>query len=138
MKIVIYSTYPFLLQHLSNQLIVSNKASKVFLEASYGTNQTSKLWLCTKKVNGLQPKTISAKKSTLDVWKSPKQYQLLLWWTLLQILTPPLNLKIWWRTPAPSLITYLLHPTIMLPRTQIFKTGFRKLSILSKFWEWRK
>ena len=39
MKIVIYSAYLFLLQHLSNQLIISNKASKVFLEASYGTNQ---------------------------------------------------------------------------------------------------
>ena len=33
----------------------------------YGTNQASKLKPCTKKVNGLQSKTISAKNSTLDV-----------------------------------------------------------------------
>ena len=39
---------------------------------------------------------------------------------------------------SPSLITYPPHPTIKLPRKQTFKTGFRKLSILSKFWEWCK
>ena len=94
--------------------------------------------LLQNNVNDLQPKTISAKKSTLDVWEGPKEYQLLLWWILPQILTPPLNLKIWCRIPAPSLITHPPHPTIKLPRIQIFKTGFRKLSILSKFWEWRK
>ena len=91
--------------------------------------------LLQNNVNDLQPKTISAKKSTLDVWEGPKEYQLLLWWILPQILTPPLNLKIWCRIPAPSLITHPPHPTIKLPRIQIFKTGFRKLSILSKFWE---
>ena len=89
-------------------------------------------------VNSLHPKTIFAKKFTLNVWESPKQYHFLLWWILPQILTPPLNLKIWCRIPAPSLITHPPHPTIKLPRIQIFKTGFRKLSILSKFWEWRK
>ena len=31
----------------------------------------------------------------------------------------------------------LTHPTMKLPRIQIFKTDFRKLSILSKFWECR-
>ena len=50
-----------------------------------------------------------------------------------QILTPPLNLKIWCR-----LITHSPHPTIKLPRIQIFKISFRKLSILSKLREWRK
>ena len=40
--------------------------------------------LFRKKVNGLHPKTISAKKYSLDVWESPKEYQLLLWWILLQ------------------------------------------------------
>ena len=38
----------------------------------------------------------------------------------------------------PSLITHSLYPAIQLLRIQIFKTDFRKLSILSKFWEWRK
>ena len=31
-----------------------------------------------------------------------------------------------------SLITHRPRPTIKLPRIQLFKTGFRKLSILSK------
>ena len=35
-------------------------------------------------------------------------------------------------------ITHRPHPTTKLPRIQMFKTDFRKLSILSKFWEWRK
>ena len=86
-----------------------------------------KLTVCSQK-----------QKSTLDVWEDPKEYQLLLWWILPQILTPPLNLKIWCRIPAPSLITHPPHPTIKLPRIQIFKTGFRKLSILLTFWESRK
>ena len=93
--------------------------------------------LLQKKVNGLQLKTISAKKSTLDVWEGPKEYQLLLWWILPQILTS-LNLKVWYRIPAPSVITHPPHPRIKLPRIQIIKIGFRKLSILPKFWEWRK
>ena len=54
-----------------------------------------------------------------------------------QLLTPPLNLYIWCKIPAHSLITPSPHPAITLPRTMIFKTGFRKLSILSKFYEWR-
>ena len=29
------------------------------------------------------------------------------------------------------------HPTIKMPRMKIFKTSFRKLLILSKFWKWR-
>ena len=37
---------------------------------------------------------------------------------------------------SPSLKTHSPHTTIKLPRIQIFKTGFRKLWILSKFWEW--
>ena len=108
------------------------------MEASYGAGQTFKLQPFTKKVNGLQPKTISAKKIYFNIWEDPKEYQFLLWWILPQILTTPLNLKIWCRTPASSLITHPPHPTIKLPRIQILKTGFRKLSILSKFWEWRK
>ena len=61
------------------------------------------------------------KKSTLDVWEGPKEYQLLLWWTPPQILTPPLNLKIWCRIPALSLITHSPHPTVKLPRIQILE-----------------
>ena len=57
--------------------------------------------LLQKNVNDLQPKTISGKKSTLDVWEGPKEYQVLLWWILPQILTPPLNLKIWCKIPVP-------------------------------------
>ena len=37
---------------------------------------------------------------------------------------------------SPLLITPSPHPTINFPRMRIFKTGFRKLSILSKFWKW--
>ena len=55
-----------------------------------------------------------------------------------QLLKPPLNLQIWCKIPAPSLITPSPHPTINLQRIKIFKTGFRKLSILSKLWEWYK
>ena len=92
MKIFIYSTYPFLLQstllptqppfNQSNffgkvkssirvQIFLVffqyarsslTKQKKCFLEASYGVNQTSKLQAFTKKVNGLQPTTISGKK----------------------------------------------------------------------------
>ena len=79
---------------LQDEKLSLSKHKKCFLEASYGTNQTSKLQPFTKKVNGLQPKTISAKKSTLDVWEGCKEYQILLWWILPQILTPPLKLKI--------------------------------------------
>ena len=100
--------------------------------------ETVKHLSCSLLQNELQPKTISAKTSALDVWEGPKKCQLLLWWILPQILTPSLNLKILCRIPAPSLTTHLPHPTIKLPRIQIFKTGFRKLSILSKFWELRK
>ena len=100
--------------------------------------ETVKHLSCSLLQNELQPKAISAKKSALDVWEGPKKCQLLLWWILPQILAPSLNLKILCRIPAPSLTTYLPHPTIKLPRIQIFKTGFRKLSILSKFWELRK
>ena len=76
-------------------------------------------------VNGLQPKTISAKKSTLDIWEGPQEYQLLLWWILPQILTPPLNLKIWCRIPVPSLITHPPHPTITLLIIQSFTSKFQ-------------
>ena len=46
------------------------------------------------------------------------------------IMNIPLNLWIWCRTKAPSLI-------IKLTRIKIFKTDIRKLSILSKIWKWR-
>ena len=39
-------------------------------------------------------------------------------------------------TNPPPLITRSLCPTIKLLRILIFKTVFRKLSVLSKFWEW--
>ena len=42
--------------------------------------------------------------------------------------------KIWCRILVSLLITHPPHPTIKLPGIQIFKAGFRKLSILSKFW----
>ena len=94
--------------------------------------------LLQKKLTAYSRKQFPQKKIHLNVWEDPKEYQFLLWWILSQILTTPLNLKIWCRTPAPSLITHPPDPTIKLPRIQIFKTGFRKLSILSKFWKWRK
>ena len=89
-----------------------------------------------KKLTAYSRQQFPEKKSALDVWEAPKEYQLLLWWILPQILAPPLNLRIWCRRPVPSLITHPNHPTIKLPRIQIFKTGFRKLLILSKFREW--
>ena len=46
------------------------KHKKCFLVASYGTSQTSKLQPFTKKVNGLQPKTIFVKK--LQLWMSER------------------------------------------------------------------
>ena len=46
----------------------------------------------------------------------------------------PLNLCIWCRIPAPSLINPSPHPTIKLPRIKIFKKNFGKPSILLKFW----
>ena len=54
------------------------------------------------------------------------------------VLISPLNLQIWSRIPVPSLRTPPPppHPTVKLRRIKIFRTGFRKLSILSKFWEW--
>ena len=94
--------------------------------------------LLQKKLTAYSRKQFPQKKSTLDVWEGSKEYQLLLWWILPQILTPPLNLKIWCRTPAPFLITHPPLSTIKLLRIQISKTGFRKLSIMSKIWDWRK
>ena len=94
--------------------------------------------LVQKKFTANSRKQFPQKKSTLDGWEDPKEYHLLLWWILTQILTTPLNLKIWCRIQATSLITHRPHHTIKLPIIQIFKTGFWKLSILSKFWEWRK
>ena len=38
-----------------------------------------------------------------------------------QILTPPLNLKIWRRIPAPSVITHPSHPTISYREYRYFK-----------------
>ena len=99
--------------------------------------ETVKHLSCSLLQNELQPKTISAKTSALDVWEGPKKCQLLLWWILPQILTPSLNLKILCRIPAPSLTTHLPHPTISYPEYRYLKR-FRKLSILSKFWELRK
>ena len=54
----------------------------------------------------------------------------------LQLLTPPLNLYIWSKMPGPSLI---ISPSAYdeLRKIKIFKTTFKKLSILSKFWKWR-
>ena len=53
----------------------------------------------------------------------------------LQLLTPPLNLYIWSKMPGPSLI---ISPSAYdeLRKIKIFKTTFKKLSILSKFWKW--
>ena len=44
----------------------------------------------------------------------------------------PLNLQIWFKISAPLFNNTLPHPTIKLQRIKIFKTGFRKLLILSK------
>ena len=74
------STNPFLLQPPPcppNPLLINHIFSwkikiKLFLEASYGTSQTSKLEIFRKNVNGLKPKTISATNSTLEVWDGPK------------------------------------------------------------------
>ena len=77
--------------------------------------------LLQKKLTAYSRKQFPQKKSTLDVWEGSKEYQLLLWWILPQILTPPLNLKIWCRTPAPSLITHPPLSTIKLLRIQISK-----------------
>ena len=52
-----------------------------------------------------------------------------------QTINTPISLLIWCRIPAPSLITPSPHPTITLPRMRIFQTGFKRLSILSKFWK---
>ena len=49
-----------------------HEQNMIFFESSYGTSQTSKLELFTKKVNGFYRKTISAKSSPLDVWEAPK------------------------------------------------------------------
>ena len=46
------------------------KHEKCFLVASYGASQISKLQPFTKKVNGLQPKTIFVKK--LQLWMFEK------------------------------------------------------------------
>ena len=54
----------------------------------------------------------------------------------LQLLTPPLNLYIWSKMPGPSLIISP-SPYDELRKIKIFKTTFKKLSILSKFWKWR-
>ena len=114
------------------------KHKKCFLEASYGISQTSNLQPCAKKVNGLQPKTIPQKNPTKIIERVLKITNFYFWWILPQILTLPINLKIWRRIAAPSLTTHPPHPKIKLSRIQIFKIGFRKLSILSKFWEWCK
>ena len=44
----------------------------------------------------------------------------------------PLNLQIWFKISAPLFNNTLPHPTIQLQGIKIFKTGFRKLLILSK------
>ena len=62
-----------------------------------------------KKKKQLTAENNFRKKSTLDVWEGPKEYQALLWWILPQILTPPLNLKIWCRIPARSLSFWEWH-----------------------------
>ena len=85
--------------------------------------ETVKHLSCSLLQNELQPKTISAKTSALDVWEGPKKCQLLLWWILPQILTPSLNLKILCRIPAPSLTTHLPHPTISYPEYRYLKQG---------------
>ena len=61
-----------------------------------------------------------------------------------QFLTPPVNINTSSRfidlmrnTRNTLFNNPLIYRTIQLPRIQIFKTEFRKLSILSKFWEWR-
>ena len=82
--------------------------------------------LLQKKLTAYSRKQFPQKKSTLDVWEGSKEYQLLLWWILPQILTPPLNLKIWCRTPAPSLITHPPLSTIKLLRIQISKQALEK------------
>ena len=61
--------------------------------------------LLQKQLEQLTAKNNFRKKTTIDVWKGPKEYKLLLCWILHQILLPPLNLKIWCRIPAHSLIT---------------------------------
>ena len=54
-----------------------------------------------KKLTGYSRKQFPQKKSTIDVWEDPKEYQPLLWWIVLQILTSRLNIKIWCRIPVP-------------------------------------
>ena len=49
-----------------------------------------------------------------------------------QTVNAPLNLQIWCRMLGPSLRTPSPYPIIKLTRMKIFKTGFRKLSILLK------
>ena len=49
----------------------------------------------------------------------------------------PPNIKTSTKSINVSLITRSPHHTIKLTRIQIFKTDFRKLLILSIFWEWR-
>ena len=84
-------------------------------------------------------KTIFAKSSTLDVLKCPKKYQLLVRLILLlptfntspKSIDPMQNTSPFFNNPLP-------HPTIKLWRIKTFKTGFKRLSILSKFWQLRK
>ena len=73
MKIFIYSTYPFLLQprFLPTQPSFNQdakpspgKGKKCFLEAPYGTSQTSKLLPFTKKLTAYSRKQFPQKKST--------------------------------------------------------------------------
>ena len=116
MKIFIYSTCPFSLQppflptqplfnqsqffwkgkikHTGADITCSfqdaksslRKHKKCFLEAFYGTSQTSKMQLFMKKVNGLQPKTISAK-------NSPQMFESLLKNTNSYFVNPTQNIK---------------------------------------------
>ena len=117
MKIVLYSTYHFLLE--------SPKCPPTSFSSYYGISQTSKVELFRKKVNVCSRKQFS-------------QNYFLLWWILL---LPTINTSLksidLMQNTSPLFNNPLLHPTIKLRRIMTFKTGFRKLSILSKVWEWR-
>ena len=137
MKIIIYSTYHFLLEpstcpptpilinHIFSwkskikhtdvdptcffQDIKSSptKHKKCFLEASYGTSQTSKVELCRKKVNIYSQNQFSMFERYLNNTNSyfDESYSS-------QLLTHPLNLIIWCKIRAFSLIA--LSSTLQL------------------------
>ena len=44
--------------------------------------------LLQKKLTAYGRKQFPQKKTSLDVWEGPKEYQPLLWWIIPQILTP--------------------------------------------------